>query len=216
MEAMGARITPAHAGNTDHGLSADLLKQLPSAIADPVAIFKSATESDSLVVMTELKDNNGSTVIVPFHLNVQHGRKRIIVNFLVSAYGKDKTLSGLGHATLQLRAGTFAKSSTRNIPNNQWFVNQITDGNLMYLDTQKSSSWLTASGLQLPKGITIEKLANSVPTETDLVNMPSRVTNNLVEIGIVSSKIKSGRNDMPVPPFIYSAQPRASRCLATP
>jgi hypothetical protein len=133
-----------------HNITPDILKQLPRALADPVMIFESATHpNDSLVVMTELTDINGSTVVVPFHLEKTYEKVDGTFNWLASIYGKDNNGKGT--------------------PNNEWFIKQIDEGRLKYIDTEKSSRWLSVAGLQLPNGTTIENLAKSVPNEANLV-----------------------------------------------
>lgn len=70
-----------------HALGLDEVKQLPLAIADPVMVFRSDSQPDSLVVLTELKDGQGKPVVTAVHLNSQVGR--YVVNRVASAYGKD-------------------------------------------------------------------------------------------------------------------------------
>ena len=70
-----------------------VLKQLPYQIADPVAILKSTSQPDSLIVLTKWKDGN-TDVIVPIHLN-KHG---VIEpeNRIASVYGKGHIDSIIG------------------------------------------------------------------------------------------------------------------------
>ena len=181
LELAGAKVLPVYMDvgkigrvMSEHGLTADLIKQVPGALADPVAIFKSNTQSDGLVVMTEMKDANGATIIAPFHLNVEQGRNRYVINKLASIYGKDKNKSPANRAMsgLQLPRGADQQDSTTSrIPNDQWFVNQMEQGSLLYVDTEKASSWLSQTGLQLPVESTIMRLENSIQTQADLVNM---------------------------------------------
>jgi len=133
-----------------HGMTQDILKQLPAALADPVMIFESATNPNSRVVMTEIVDSNGSTVITPIHLEKEMLADGQIVNWLASVYDQ---------------------ATNQGVPRNQWFLDQINQGRLMYLDTEKGSRWLGVTGLQLPSNATIESLVQTIPTQTDLVNM---------------------------------------------
>ena len=76
-----------------HNLGMSVLKQLPYQIADPIAIIKSTSQPDSLIVLTKWKDGNAD-VIVPIHLN-----KRGVIeaeNRIASAYGKGHIDSILG------------------------------------------------------------------------------------------------------------------------
>lgn len=76
-----------------HNMGMSVLKQLPYQIADPVAILKSTSQPDSLIVLTKWKDGN-TDVIVPIHLN-KHG---VIEpeNRIASVYGKGHIDSIIG------------------------------------------------------------------------------------------------------------------------
>ncbi|MBQ7263586.1 MAG: hypothetical protein IJR14_07675 [Synergistaceae bacterium] len=127
------------------GMTPEILKQVPRALADPVAIFTSKTHPNTrVVVMTEIQDTNGATVIVPVEL----GRKQhaYYVNKISSIYGKDSDV---------------------------WFVDQVTDGRLRYIDRQKSSQWSNRTGLQLPAGTTTGN-GPTIATEADLVKARAR------------------------------------------
>lgn len=103
-----------------HGLSLDSLKELPKYINDPIMVFESATQADSLVVMTELKQD-GKTIVAAVHLSKEQGRN--IVNNIASVYGKDS--DGI-------------------------FIKWINDGLLRYINKEKSRAWSVTSRLQLP------------------------------------------------------------------
>jgi len=118
-------------------------------------IFDSATVSGSLVAMVELKDPDGATLVVPLRLNKrQEGYE---VNEISSVYGR--------------------KLYGTQKPNNQWFINQVEEGRLRYIDTKKSSAWLDAAGLCLPgegasRGLESYQLSNKiVKTKADLVKL---------------------------------------------
>ena len=48
--------------NTHPNIDADILKQLPAALADPIAVFGSDTVDGRLVFMVDVTDANGATV----------------------------------------------------------------------------------------------------------------------------------------------------------
>ncbi len=52
-----------------HKLPADVMKQVPKAMTDPIMIFKSATVANDYVMMLDLKDEHGANVVVPVSLN---------------------------------------------------------------------------------------------------------------------------------------------------
>jgi len=66
-----------------HGITLDMMKQIPAAINNPVFILKSATRGDSLVVYTDIKDANGRATLIPVRLN-KDGSTNI-----TSIYGRD-------------------------------------------------------------------------------------------------------------------------------
>lgn len=130
--------------------SIDNVKKLPTQMADPVAIFKSATRDDSYVMMLELTDENGSTYVASIALESIDQNTGLKINQLTSAYGRGEKR-----------------------PNNTWFVNQEKNGKLLYVNTKKASSWSEAVGVQFPRtphqG---DALSNSrVKHESDLVKL---------------------------------------------
>ena len=70
-------------------MSRSVLKQIPEALSDPIAVFRDDASSP-LVFMLDVMDDAGKTVIVPVELNA-HGRSAEI-NLALSAYGKENNL----------------------------------------------------------------------------------------------------------------------------
>ncbi len=105
-----------------HNLTLDNLKLLPEQLHQPVFVFASKTQPNSLVAVTDLTDKNGKTIIAVVHLNIQ--QRRHVVHDIASVYGKNKETTILG-----------------------W----IRDGLLRYSDEKKSHLWFQSRGLQLPK-----------------------------------------------------------------
>lgn len=105
----------------DHGLPPFLVKQLPTALAQPVMVFESATSPDSFVVLTELK-HQGRSIMAAVHLDTE--RQRVRVNDIASAY----------------KRGSEA-----------WYMRQIEEGRLLYQDKKKSLAWARTNRLQLPQ-----------------------------------------------------------------
>lgn len=133
-----------------HKLPVEAVRQVPAAMADPVMIFASGTVAGDYVMMLDIKDENGATVIVPVSLEQQSGRGEYAVNVATSMYAQ--------------------KNTNTNQPRNQWFISQIENGNLRYLNNKKSRSWLRASRLQLPGGLTRNGKIK-IYTEADLVKL---------------------------------------------
>ncbi|MEG1508259.1 MAG: hypothetical protein RR373_06460, partial [Akkermansia sp.] len=71
-----------------HAVSMEAMKQLPKAISEPLAIFDSTTSSNSLVILTELKEGE-SNIVVAVHLNSETSGGSVAVNRIKSLYGKD-------------------------------------------------------------------------------------------------------------------------------
>ena len=133
-----------------HQLPVDAVKQVPAAMADPVMVFKSATQGGDLVMMLGLKDQHGATIIVPISLE-DRGPGGYAVNNVKSVYGQKST------ETLR--------------PNNHWFANQIHNGNLLYINNKKSREWQRSSGLQLPGVGALSRGKNKIYHYDDLVKL---------------------------------------------
>lgn len=99
-----------------HGMTLDIIRQLPAAMAEPMMILQSENGKNKFVFVLDVKDSDGATVIVPVELekiDKNHG----IINVANSAYGKTR------------RDGI--------IPNDEWFIKNIDEGNPLYVDTKK-------------------------------------------------------------------------------
>lgn len=151
-----------------HNLGFYALEQLPQQLANPVAILKSYTQPNSMVIITEMIDADNRPVIVPIHLD-KNGNIGIS-NEVASAYGR----SGYSQ-----------------------FINQSRkDGMVLYENKNKGLASLPADGLQLSaveattdpifniynsaQNVNIDSLSNNdiLPTATD--------TNSNNNLGIVN------------------------------
>ena len=138
----GKKVDGIH-GHADE-MDADILKQLPKALTDPMAIVESKGKP---VVITSLVDKNRDTIIVPFVLEKKiKEEKYYTANLIGSAYGKKS---------------------------NQWILDKIL-GNLLYINKKRTDDWRITSGLQLPieaaeSSVPFDKF--TVPNETDLVKL---------------------------------------------
>lgn len=84
LKVKGSVIDKAH---FDHGVSKGILERLGDVLASPQALYKSATVTDSAVVVT-LEQRNGSPILVPIFPKLQIGRQ--YVNAVSSVYNKDR------------------------------------------------------------------------------------------------------------------------------
>jgi len=72
----------------------DLIKELPRALENPLNIVESTSDSNSIVVITDLADNNENIVVVSLKINgsgaieIDNMRKTQISNVMTSAYGR--------------------------------------------------------------------------------------------------------------------------------
>lgn len=106
-----------------HNLGFYALEHLSDQLENPVAVLKSATQRDSLVVFTEFLDAQGNPVMVPIHLD-KAGRIGIS-NEVASMYGR----------------GNF----------NKFIEEQRKLGNILFEDEKRTLQQLPVEGLQLPK-----------------------------------------------------------------
>ncbi|MDA5548337.1 LPD5 domain-containing protein [Yersinia massiliensis] len=68
-----------------HNVPMSVIEQLPELLHDPVAVYRSSTQENSVVALLEAKDTNGDPVITAIHLNARKGR--VEVNSIASVYG---------------------------------------------------------------------------------------------------------------------------------
>lgn len=166
MKLVGAEILPVETSTTVlskllHGkhsneLDENIVKQIPRALTDPVAVFQSKTKKGRLVVALELKDKNKSPIVVPFALDISSNpvdtSNGYYMNFITSAYGKDY----------------------KGRPNIKWFYDEINAGRMCYGNKKKLTELLGTAGLYLPQPPKSNELLldiQSVPNETDLVKL---------------------------------------------
>ena len=136
-----------------HGLPDALVRRLPVLLAEPVMVFRSGTQANSLVALLETV-HSGMPVVAAVHLDVVRGS--VHINELSSVYGKSN--GGLG-----------------------WIANEIRAGRRMYADKTKIPAWRRGfaedqgsrrmSGLQLPGAFVLPNDPRGVKilTEKDVV-----------------------------------------------
>lgn len=79
-----------------HGLPISTIKELNTAINNPIYILESNTVKDAKVIVTDLIDSENRPIIVAIHLDVN--TKIGIVNILASAYGRNSFANFLNRA----------------------------------------------------------------------------------------------------------------------
>lgn len=187
LEVAGAKILPVDMsvenldkvlnGKHKSDMSADIVKQIPRALTDPLMIFDTYDGKNGAkrkIVALDLKSKNGATIVVPFELEVDNKSNKYVMNEIISAYGKTDNKTGE--------------------PRYEWFDKQIENGKLRYINKEKTAKlienekpeWLmpfsTDSGfvktdklLQSPSSDSASKgnnlgslLNNSIPDENAL------------------------------------------------
>ena len=112
-----------------HGLGADLIKQLPELLSDPVMIMDSLTRDDSVVVVTNATDLEKCPVIAAIKLDGYGSLNSdyVAANIITSVYGKEN----------------FNSFISRN-------VNADT---ILYISKEKSQELIDVPGIQFPDKI---------------------------------------------------------------
>lgn len=166
MRLVGAEVLPVEISVSDlkkvlvdkhTDITPDIMKQIPRALTDPMMIFSTYSGKNGevcKVIVLELKDKNGATIVVPMELErMSDGYK---VNRMTSTYGKTDRKTGE--------------------PSNEWFKKQLVAGNLEYVNRKKATDWISTEQPDwlIPK----EKVDNllsapNVANEEDLVKLKS-------------------------------------------
>lgn len=166
MRLVGAEVLPVEISASDlkkvlvdkhTDITPDIMKQIPRALTDPMMIFSTYSGKNGevrKVIVLELKDKNGATIVIPMELERKKGNYE--VNQITSAYGKtDK----------KTRRTSFV-----------WFQKQLQEGKLEYANRKKAIDWISSEQPQwlIPK----EKVDNllsapNVANEEDLVKLKS-------------------------------------------
>lgn len=166
MRLVGAEVLPVEISVSDlkkvlvdkhTDITPDIMKQIPRALTDPMMIFSTYSGKNGearKVIVLELKDENGATIVVPMELErMSDGYK---VNRMTSTYGKTDRKTGE--------------------PSYEWFKKQLEAGNLEYANRKKATDWISTEQPDwlIPK----EKVDNllsapNVANEEDLVKLKS-------------------------------------------
>lgn len=135
MELVGAKILPVDISvatmekvlKKKHGddIDADILKQLPEKLTDPLMIFDTYSGENGevrKVAVVDLKTKNGATIVVPFELEADNKSKSYVMNEILSAYGKTDRKTGA--------------------PSYKWIEKQLKDGRLQYVNRKRAVDYL--------------------------------------------------------------------------
>lgn len=120
-----------------HELSPDIIKQLPSALRNPIFVLK-GSKPESLAVITDLIDRDGNHLLVSLKLNAAGRRSE--VNNITSVYGK------------------------KNI--GDYIQRELSNGNILAVNIEKAEKLSADIGIQFPKWTDILCFDDSI-TYTD-------------------------------------------------
>lgn len=140
----------------EHGLSSEMVKEIPLQLSNPTMILDSKSRPDtSVVVVTEILDKLNQPVIVALELNkqTQKGREMIEANLLSSAYGKRNFQ-------------TFLENNVENV---------------LYWDKQKTQNLSVSIGLQLPNTMINIESDTIIRKSSAFVNAQMKKTNENID-----------------------------------
>lgn len=93
-----------------HGLPDALVRRLPALLAEPVMVFRSGTQANSLVALLETV-HSGMPVVAAVHLDVARGS--VHINDIASVHGRS---GGFGWVDGEIRAGRRVYADKTKIP----------------------------------------------------------------------------------------------------
>ena len=145
-----------------HGLSADIVKRIPEALANPLNVLQSSTNKNSVVVITDLADKMERPIIASIEMDYKGriGNIDFLSNRLTSAYGKNNY--------------------------DRFMQTEIAKGNLLYdIDEGIIKELPTSTRLQSSEGLnsfdeTSSFINNSIPQNKNSVK-DNTITNNYAQ-----------------------------------
>lgn len=145
-----------HVGQMD----AEVLKQLPKKIANPIAIFKNYNPVTKQVIPNEY------VVVLDAYANNKQGVNASGENIQVVI--KNTTMSNGRKKTWQ--ANKIKTITPRR--NANWYINQLNNGNLVYWNTKKINRLVTSNRQQIAQLGTKQFIFNnSIPNDKDLYKL---------------------------------------------
>ena len=101
--------------NSHPNIDRDVLKKIPEALTDPIAVYRDNKNGDRFIFVTELTDKNGAYIIVP--VDFEGKNRRANINLVLTSYAKDKN----------------------NKANFDWFIKNIK--NIVYINRKKDKEF---------------------------------------------------------------------------
>lgn len=145
-----------HVGQMD----AEVLKQLPKKIANPIAIFKNYNPVTKQVIPNEY------VVVLDAYANNKQG---------VNASGENIQVVIKNTTVFNGRKKTWQANKIKTITprrNANWYINQLNSGNLVYWNTKKINRLVTSNRQQIAQLGTKQFIFNnSIPNDKDLYKL---------------------------------------------
>jgi hypothetical protein len=124
-----------------HDVPMSVIESLPEILANPVMVFDSVTEKNSLVVLSDYKDESGRSIMIALHMQTKEGRAE--VNKIGSVYGRGDS----------------------------YFTDLVKQGHARYINEEKSRAWLRPiEGTMLQGGTSKQDSKQKYITNHDLIN----------------------------------------------
>lgn len=126
-----------------HDVEVSALSDMPQQIAHPIFVFKKDT--DTIGILTEMKDRNGRNVFVAFDIDntIQIGGNYLEVNNVLTIHGR--------------RIGNIVKPIIEN-------------NSLQWVDKKKALKWFSSASPDVQQEITIQELSDAAKIVKDFEN----------------------------------------------
>lgn len=126
-----------------HDVEVSALSDMPQQIAHPIFVFKKDT--DTIGILTEMKDRNGRNVFVAFDIadTIQVGGNYLEVNNVLTIHGR--------------RIGNIVKPIVKN-------------NSLQWVDKKKALKWFSSASPDVQQEITIQELSDAAKVVKDFEN----------------------------------------------
>lgn len=129
-----------------HGLTKNGIKQLPQRLSEPAMIIQATDYSNRVIVLTDMQNGSGETVIAPIMLDGRGNWQDVEIdaNILTTAYGKENIKSMI--------------------------VDAIMDDRVLYTDKKRSDTLSQTVGVQFPKNLRSGGFIHSIRLNQQNVN----------------------------------------------
>ncbi|PRI19399.1 LPD38 domain-containing protein [Pectobacterium versatile] len=128
-----------------HDVPLSVIEQLPELMHDPLAVYRSSTQNDAVVILLEAQDTNGNPVVSAVHMNAR--KQNMEINKIASVYG---TVGGMSKVQGMEDAGLVLYRRAKENPNQPHSAGLQLSGESTNQGLD-SASRRYSQGLQLPK-----------------------------------------------------------------